>query len=218
MHGVGGDATPIAVWKDAPAHLGSVDPRLAKIIDGMGGKSPKIAVIGDPFEALVRAILHQSIRAEQSSLRVDKLKGLFGGAFPRPPQVLAFPADRLREIGLSDAQARAVYLLAKDVAEQRVDLAGLTALGDEDVKAELRKLKGVGEWSAQMFLVFHLQRPDVWMTGDVSLRNAVGKLFELERPPTPAEMEALSAGWRPWRSAAAWYIWKAVSGFTPGLE
>jgi DNA-3-methyladenine glycosylase II len=218
MHGVGGDTAPIVVWKEAPAHLKSVDPRLARIIDGIGGKPPKIAVIGDPFEALVRAILHQSVRAEQSSLRVDKLKGLFGGAFPRPPQVLSFPAEKLREIGLSEAQSRAVYHLARDVAEHRVDLAGLTALGDDDVKAELQKLRGVGEWSAQMFLVFHLQRPDVWMTGDVSLRNAVGKLFQLEKPPTPTEMEALSADWRPWRSAAAWYIWKAVSGFSPGLE
>jgi len=218
MHGVGGDAPPRRVWKGAMAHLKSVDPMMRKLIERQGSKSPSIVLIDDPFEALVRSILHQSVRAEQSTVRVEKLKALCGGKFPRPSQIVTLALGRLRGIGLSENQARAIYELARDVAARKIDLGGLGKLGDAEVMDQLQNLRGVGEWSAQMFLVFHLGRPDVWMPGDTSLRNAVAAVYKLKSTPTPREIEDLSKKWRPWRSAAAWYIWKGGGGFTPGLH
>jgi DNA-3-methyladenine glycosylase II len=200
------------------AHLKSADSKMKKLIEQQGSKSPSIALIDDPFEALVRSILHQSVRAEQSTIRVEKLKALCGGKFPRPSQIVTLALGRLKGIGLSENQARAVYELARDVAARKIDLGGMAQLGDSEVMDQLQRLRGVGEWSAQMFLVFHLGRPDVWMSGDTSLRNAVAAVYKLKSPPTPKEMEALSKKWRPWRSAAAWYIWKGGGGLTPGLH
>lgn len=218
MHGVGGDSPPHRIWKGAVAHLKAVDPVMRKMIERRGSKAPSIVLIDDPFEALVRSILHQSIRAEQSTVRVEKLKAMFGGRFPRPSQILTVALGRLREIGLSENQARAVYELARGVAARKVDLAGMAQLGDAEVMSELQKLRGVGEWSAHMFLVFHLGRQDVWMSGDTSLQNALATVYKLKSVPSRSDMEKLSEKWRPWRSAAAWYIWKAGGGFSPGLH
>jgi DNA-3-methyladenine glycosylase II len=218
MHGIGGDEPPVRVWKGSVAHLKAIDPVLAKIIDKLGGKAPMVAMIHDPFEALVRTILHQSVRAAQSTKRVEALKALFEGRFPRPSQILTINHQKLRGIGLSTLQAKAVYNLAKAVYNRKVNLGALSRMGDEDVLMELTKLEGVGEWSAQMVLAFHLGRPDVWMSRDTSLCNAVAKVYNLGRAPTPAEMDAMSGKWKPYRSAAAWYLWKEGGGFSPGLQ
>jgi DNA-3-methyladenine glycosylase II len=218
LHGVGADIPPRQIWKGAVAHLKAVDPVMKKIIEKHGSKSPKISIVDDPFEALVRAILHQNVRAEQSSVRVERLKAMFNRTFPRPSQILTTRVSRLKEIGVTENQVRAIYELARGVARRKIDLGSLTQLGDAEVVDELQKLRGVGEWSAHMFLVFHMRRPDVWMPGDTSLRNAVEKVFKLDHAPTRKEMDDIAEKWRPYRSAAAWYIWSEGGGFTPGLH
>jgi DNA-3-methyladenine glycosylase II len=191
---------------------------MSELIERMDNKAPSIKIVPDPFEALVRAVIHQNVRAEQSTVKLKKLTELFGGTFPHPGEILTIGASKLQGIGITRNQVKAIFRIASSVMDNEIDFTNISGLNDSEIIDKLRELPGIGLWSAQMFLVFHLMRPDVLMTGDSSLAKAVKTIYGLDHVPSGSEMETIFEKFRPYRSAAAWYIWRVVGDFMPGLH
>ncbi|MFG1811670.1 DNA-3-methyladenine glycosylase family protein [Streptomyces sp. NPDC049040] len=208
----------------AEEHLRRADPVLAVIIDeaaGDGGGRPAVppdaALAPDPdlpkdrYGVLVRAIISQNISGAASRSIHQRLKDRFGGHEPTPRQVLDDDADAMRTAtGLSHAKTAALRSLAEHITTGRLDLEGLHELSDDEVVARLDTVKGIGTWTADIFLMFHLNRPDVLPVGDLGLRRAVEKAYELAEPPTPAELERIAEPWRPYRTLACVYLWRTA--------
>ena len=133
----------------------------------------------------------------------------------RPETVLRTATSTLRDAGLSAAKERAIRDLAEKVASGAVALDGLASLSDAEIRERLTRVTGIGPWTADMFLMFDLRRPDVWPVGDLGVRNGLARTLGLEAPPTPGEARLIGTGYRPWRSALAWYCWRAVEVLTP---
>lgn len=216
MHGIDAAATEHVVWKEAKEYLSKVDPALAAIIKKLG--APKIKVVADPFEALARGILHQQVSAKTADAIAAKLLEKNGGTFPQPGEVMAMGPKALQEVGIPANRAQSLWNLSRAVVDGKIDFEALAKRGDAEVEAELVKLPGIGPWTSEMFLIFHMMRPDVWSATDIGLQKAVKQVFDMENLPTPEEMEKIAEKWRPHRSAAAWYLWTAAGGFTPGLK
>ena len=128
----------------------------------------------------------------------------------RPEAVLAASDDVLLGAGLSRNKVAAIRDLAQQAARGSVTLAALADLGDEEVVEHLTRVRGIGRWTAEMFLIFNLQRPDVWPVGDLGVRAGLAHVLGWESAPTPREADLIGVGYRPWRSAVAWYCWRAV--------
>jgi len=166
----------------------------------------------DRFRALVRAILGQQISTKAADSITARFQALFpGAAFPSASQVLKMPDKKLRAAGLSRAKASYVKDLARAVASNALDLAALDRLEDAQVMAELMKIKGIGQWTAEMFLMFSLGRPDVFSAGDLGLQNAVKRLYRLRSHPDKKKMQRLAAAWKPYRTLAARYLWASLN-------
>jgi DNA-3-methyladenine glycosylase II len=140
---------------------------------------------------------------------------LLPGRGPSPNALLAVPPDRLRAAGLSRAKAAYILDLAARVRAGSVRLDLLDSMDDEEVIEELIKVKGVGRWTAEMFLMFRLHRPDVLPTGDLGIVNAMKRAYRLRKTPTPARMLKIAESWRPYRSVACWYLWHSLDVAPP---
>ncbi|MEW5839699.1 DNA-3-methyladenine glycosylase 2 family protein [Nitrososphaera sp.] len=138
---------------------------------------------------------------------------LYGGRLPAPARLLATPDGALRNAGLSGRKIEYMKDLASRVAGGRIDLAALSEMGDEEVVSQLSEVKGIGRWTAEMFLIFHLGRPDVLPVGDLGLRKAMQKTYSLRSLPPPEKMVKIAEPWRPYRSVATWYLWKSLDKF-----
>jgi DNA-3-methyladenine glycosylase II len=134
---------------------------------------------------------------------------------PTPASVLALSVDQLRGAGLSRPKASYVHDLAERVATGALDLHALEHLPDEEVIVALSAVKGIGRWSAQMILLFRLNRPDVWPTGDLGIVRALERLHRLRKPPALKRLEKFGEAWRPYRSVAAWYLWASLANKEP---
>jgi DNA-3-methyladenine glycosylase II len=193
----------------ATARLRVVDPKLASVIDRHG--PPPLTPTRDPFQSLARAIVYQQLSGKAAGTIYGRFVGLFpGGRFPRPEVLAATPIARLRGAGLSAAKAAAVVDLAAHFADGRVRTARLRRAPDDEVRAALLPVRGIGPWSCDMFLIFGLVRPDVLPVGDLGVRKGMQLHFGLRKLPEAPRMEALAAPWRPYRSLAAWYMWRVV--------
>jgi DNA-3-methyladenine glycosylase II len=197
------------------AHLRRADPVMARLIDEHGGPLPlepdSRGRPDDAYGALVRAIAGQqlSVRAAQAIWR--KLIARFDGATPTPEQILADDPDELRAAaGFSRAKVAYLRSLAEHVVSGELALDRLGELSDGDVIRELTAVKGIGEWSAHMFLMFTLHRPDVLAVGDLGIRNAARDAYGLASAPKPAELEAIAEPWRPYRTRACLYLWRSL--------
>jgi DNA-3-methyladenine glycosylase II len=201
------------VWSEATERLRE-DPSFGPLVDRVGPvrlREPR----GDPFQSLLAAIVYQQL-AGKAALTihgrvVDALK-----ADVRPETVLATPEQDLRDAGLSRAKLAAIRDLAEKVSAGEVSLDGFDGVTDEEAVARLTRVRGIGPWTARMYLMFDLRRQDIWPTGDLGVRNGLARVLELEAAPTPAEAGWIGVGYRPWRSAVAWYCWRAVEVITPG--
>jgi DNA-3-methyladenine glycosylase II len=201
---------------DAATVLSAADPVLGRLIDGLAdtelpARRPNRPDGGDHYAALVRTIAGQqlSVRAAQAIWR--KLLDRFDGRAPTPEQVLACDPEELRAAaGLSRAKVSYLRSLAEQVIGGELELDRLDELPDDRVIAELVAVRGLGEWSAHMFLMFQLNRPDVLATGDLGIRRAVELAYALPALPTPAELTALAEPWRPHRTAACRYLWRSL--------
>jgi DNA-3-methyladenine glycosylase II len=163
----------------------------------------------DPFQALVHAIVSQQLSTKAAATIAGRFDALYDGV-PTPKRVAATPDDTLRGVGLSGQKVKYVRDLSRQIADGSLPLHTLDAMQDEDVIAALTQVKGIGRWTAEMFLMFRLHRPDVLPVGDLGIVNAVKKAYRLRKPPTPARLVRLGEAWRPYRSVACWYLWASL--------
>jgi DNA-3-methyladenine glycosylase II len=199
----------------AVAHLRDADPRMRALIDEvgeLGERGGRRGVRrGDHYGALVRAIIGQQLSAKVARVMTDRLFERFGGRPPTPAEVLAEDPEELRAaIGLSRAKVTFLRSLAEHVVSGELELERMDELPDEEVVAELVAVKGIGEWTAHMFLLFQLDRPDVLAVGDLGIRAAMRRIYDLPELPPPAEMQEVAEPWRPYRSTACRFLWRSL--------
>jgi DNA-3-methyladenine glycosylase II len=181
------------------------DPGLQSVIERVG--HIRIPLNGDYFAALVSAIVEQQLSGKVAEVIWNRLKALMGGKVT-PEKLLAAQDEELRGIGLSGMKVKYVKALAQAVMDGEVRLDALEAMDDEEIVQCLTAVKGIGRWTAEMFLMFSLGRPDVFSCGDGGLQRAVQKLYGVE--PKKDELLRISSRWEPYRSYASLYLWRAL--------
>jgi DNA-3-methyladenine glycosylase II len=164
----------------------------------------------DPFRALVHAIISQQLSSKAAATIAGRFDALFGARFPSPDEVLAMPVERLRSVGLSGMKAAFIRDLAGRVKDGSLRLDAFAGMTDDQVIASLTEVKGIGRWTAEMFLMFRLHRPDVLPVADVGILRAVQRAYGLRKSPTPERLVRLGESWRPYRSIACWYLWASL--------
>jgi DNA-3-methyladenine glycosylase II len=162
------------------------------------------------FESLARAIVFQQLNGNAARTIWQRLVAAAGGEPLAPDAVLRLRMPALRRVGLSRQKATYLRELARHTAAGKLDFGAFPAMSDEDVIAALTQVKGIGLWTAHMFLIFALRRPDVLPTGDYGVRAAIKKLYRKRALPTPRDMEKLARNWRPYCSVACWYLWRST--------
>ena len=191
------------------------DPVMAAHVDRVGPPRLRPRGRGLPhFELLARAITYQQLAGRAAAAIWGRTRALVPGPFT-PEAVLALPEQSMRAAGLSAAKTASIRDLAAHVVAGDVRLARIGAYDDEAIIEQLTLVRGIGRWTAEMFLIFQLGRRDVWPVGDLGVRNGYAVLYGLATPPTPKELTAHGERFRPWRSVAAWYCWRAVDVLLP---
>ena len=165
----------------------------------------------DTFSFLVRSIMFQQLAGKAAATIHGRLVTALGGVVT-PAAVLGASEDALRAAGLSRAKLISIRDLATRVTDSDVPLDDLASLTDQEVVERLVQVRGIGRWTAEMALLFHLRRPDVWPVGDLGVRAGIARVFGWDEPPDTKAMELIGLGYRPWRSAVAWYCWRALEG------
>jgi len=204
---------PVASTGDAMEHLLGADPVLGQLVEEQGSLDEQERSRGRPadaYGALVRSIVGQQLSTKAARTIYERLTGLYDGTTPTPQQLIDTDPDDLRAVGLSRAKASYLRSLAEHVVSGELELDRLTDLPDDEVSEQLTAVKGLGQWTAHMFLIFHLHRPDVLPVGDLGVRRAVELAYGLEGLPTPAELEQIAEPWRPHRSLASLYLWRSL--------
>jgi DNA-3-methyladenine glycosylase II len=191
----------------ATAHLGRVDPKLKAVIRKVG--KLRIPEGFAPFESLVISIMFQQLAGSAAEAILARFKGLYSGQLPPPSRLLTTSDSDLRKTGLSRRKIEYLKDLSRRVSDGSLDLAKLSSLEDEEVISQLDAVRGIGRWTAQMYLIFTLGRPDVLPTGDLGIRAAVQRLYGLKAIPTEEEVEAVGSKWRPYSTVASLYLWRA---------
>jgi DNA-3-methyladenine glycosylase II len=198
----------------AIAELQASDPVLAELIARVGTDGITARRRGRPndhYGTLVRAIVGQQLSTRAADAIYGRLIERFGGRTPTPEEVLADDPDELRTAaGLSHAKVAFLRSLAEHVLDGSLDLQKLGRLSDDEVIAELVAVKGLGVWSAHIYLMFHLRRPDVLAVGDLGIRRAMMVAYGLPELPQPAEMEKIAEPWRPHRTLACLFLWRSL--------
>ncbi len=195
---------------EALKHLAVADARLAAIIKSVGAYEIKLRK--DPFQSLVEAIIYQQLAGSAADAIYGRFVKIYG-RFPRQTQLLATRDSKLRSAGISARKIEYLKDLALRVSDGRLKLALLTEMTDEQVIEQLLQVKGIGRWTAEMFLIFCLGRQDVLPVGDLGLRKAMQKAYSLVGLPLPEDMYNIAQPWKPYSSIATWYLWKSLEKF-----
>ncbi len=199
------------------AHLASADPVMAGLVERLGDQSiadrrrRRGRPPGDPYGALLRSVIGQQLSTRAAATIYGRVLELFGGDTPSPAQVLAADPATLRAAGLSGRKVEYLRDLARHVEDGELELDRLDELSDDDVIAEISAVRGLGRWSAEMFLMFFLERPDVLPTGDLGIRRAVQIEYGLDELPGPSDLERIAEPWRPHRTLACVYLWETLA-------
>jgi len=205
--------TPPEFDAAAVEHLRAADDTLRRLIDERGPLDLEARVRGRPadaYGALLRAIVGQQLSVKAARTIYERLLDLFGGTTPTPEELLAADPDALRAAGLSGAKVKYVRSLAEHVRDGELHLDSLEDMSDDQAIAELTAVKGLGQWTAHMFLMFHLRRPDILPVGDQGIRRAVERLYGLEEIPDAETLERLGERWAPYRTLASMYLWHSL--------
>lgn len=196
-------------------HLRESDPRLGALIDEHGAYTPRPNP--DPYVALVRSIFFQQLAGAAASAIMRRTFALFGDEerTPDPADFLRASDEDLRSAGLSRQKTGYLRDLAQHVVDGRLRFDQVDGMDDAEVIKHLTAVKGIGEWSAHMFLMFHLGRPDVLPVGDLGVRKGMQAVYGLRKEPDAKRASKIGAPWAPYRSVGAWYMWRAVETVTP---
>ena len=194
--------------KDAATHLRRADPVMAAIVEAVG-PAPLRVNRTPAFAALVESIVYQQISGKAAAAIHRRLCKALGRKCPRPEDVASASDATLRAAGLSRVKIQYMRDLAER-ASAGLPLRALSRMGDEQVIEALVQVKGIGRWTAEMFLMFRLLRPDVLPVGDYGIRKAMQRAYRLRTLPKPDVMQRIAAPWRPYRSVACWYLWRSL--------
>lgn len=186
------------------------DAKLRDVIKRIGPCQLHAAAPADPFEALCRSIASQQLSIKAAETIFGRFCGLFPDRRPTPERVMQLRDNRIREAGLSNAKVAFIKDLAAHVIDGRLDLHGLNTQPDDEVMRQLVAVKGIGRWTAEIFLMFRLGRPDILPADDLGLMNAVQRAYRLRKRPDAKRLRQLGEAWRPYRSIAAWYLWASL--------
>jgi len=194
----------------AENHLRTSDPVMASIIKEIGRCGLVRSKRADPFIAIVEAIIWQQLSGKAARTIYERFLKVFPEGTPTPAAILATSDEAMRAAGLS--RGKIVYLrdLSTKVLDGTVHLESLETMANDDVVAAMTKVKGIGQWSAEMFLMFRLQRADVLPVGDLGIVKAIQRHYRLRKTPTPWRMRKIAESWRPYRSVASWYLWASL--------
>lgn len=195
---------------EAAAYLAQHDEKLAPVIAQYGLCT--IRPHTNYYQELIDSIISQQLSVKAAAAIEQRFRDLFGGEFPSPEQILTKNLEELRAIGLSYAKGRYLQDLADRIMNGSVQFDHLDALDNAAIAAELTAVKGIGEWTAHMFLMFCMGRSDVLPVGDLGIRNGVGKLYGLGGAASPDDIRRIAAEnhWHPYESIASWYIWQSL--------
>jgi len=198
--------------KEAASALSAQDPKMAVAIERVGPCTMLPRADGTHFDHLARAIVYQQLSGGAASTIYWRVKDRIGtgGDAPTPMQILASDDDTLRGCGLSAAKTRAIVDLARHVEDARLPLDVIDTMDDEAVIDALVAVRGVGRWTAQMFLMFRLGRPDVLPVLDLGVRKGAQRIYRMRALPEADRLEKVARNWRPWASVASWYCWRVL--------
>ena len=209
MPGVAIALTPQG-YERARRHLMRRDPRLGAVIKQVGACALAARQRNDRLTALISAIVSQQLSTKAAATIFARLTALFpDGAF-NPADIARVSDAELRGVGLSGQKVGYLRDLCARIADGRLDLAELETLDDDQVIERLTSVKGFGRWTAEMFLMFRLHRPDVLPAGDLGIVNAVQRLYRLRKRPDAKRILTIGEAWRPYRSVASWYLWQTL--------
>lgn len=193
--------------------LSKNDVRIAQIIKSVGDYS--IEFHKDSFESLIRSIVYQQLAGKAASAIFARFVKCYNPAFPTPKQILETSPQILHsKAGLSFRKIEYITDLSMKIYTGQLDLKSISDLGDKEVIAELMKVRGIGRWTAEMFLIFRLKREDVFPETDLGIKKAIQVMYGLPHLPTQEFIAEASLKWKPYRSVAAWYLWKSLNSFT----
>jgi DNA-3-methyladenine glycosylase II len=209
----GSRTTPVKASPKAVAALRAADPVMARLVDHNSAvvrRDLKRERPGDAYGTLMRSIVGQQLSTKAAATIYGRVRELFGGHPPTPKQLLKADPDRMRAAGLSRAKVAYLRDLAQHVEDGTLELEHLPELPDEEVAAQLTAIKGLGQWTADMFLMFHLGRPDILPVGDQGIRRAIQVEYGLRKLPDAKRMQKIAAPWRPYRTLASLYLWSSL--------
>src|SRR4051794_1997600 len=211
------ETDPIAA---ALAHLSATDARFAELIARARRYETRAHVLVRPFDSLAESIAYQQLSGKAAATIWGRVKAIYGKRkWLDPKQVLATPDEKLRAAGLSGSKTVAIKDLAAKVLDGTVPSgAALAKMSEDEIIERLTKVRGIGRWTVEMMLLFDLGRLDVWPVHDLGVRKGYMKTFRKRKMPKPKELEKIGEKWRPYRSLAAWYFWRACDTQTPGMN
>jgi DNA-3-methyladenine glycosylase II len=199
-----------AVGRKAIAHLRKVDPTLGEVIDRIGPYKGWPSGNGTHFDAVARSIVFQQLSGKAAGTIHGRFQGLYGGRTPQPEELATTSDEQLRAIGLSRQKSAYLKDLGARVASGQLPIETLHELTDEEIITALTQVKGIGRWTAQMFLMFRLGRLDVLPDIDLGIQKGMQKAYRLRKLPTPERVKKIGAKWAPYRSIGSWYMWRLL--------
>jgi DNA-3-methyladenine glycosylase II len=207
----------VSYARKARIHLSKADPILAQIIAKVGpvGITPR----RERFQALARAIIFQQLAGAAANAIYGRFVAMFpGDEFPTPEQVLAKSVPELRAVGLSEKKALYIRDLAEHIRDGKLNFHQFHTMTDDEIIEHLTMVKGIGKWTAEMFLMFNLGRPDVMPADDLGVQNAIKRHYRMRQRPNRKRLLKHAERWRPYRTAAAWYLWQSLNIVLPDGE
>ncbi|HUC31725.1 MAG TPA: DNA-3-methyladenine glycosylase [Candidatus Paceibacterota bacterium] len=193
------------------AHLSKGDPVLAIVIKGAKLQMLARKETGEYFEALVESIVSQQLSVKVADTIFNRFIALTPGKkFPTPREILKMPAAKMRKCGLSGMKVAFIKDLSRKILDGSLDLKKIDMMSDEEVIKHLIQVKGIGQWTAEMFLMFSLGRDDVFSYGDLALRNAMQRVYKMKKTPTPAQAAKITGKWSPYRTLGSRYLWASL--------